>query len=161
MTELVHQFVHCSHCKQRWPGLRYTCPYCDWPRAHTDETPAPTSGPVDPAKSVGAAPQGSETEPKSAFYDPLTGEPIIAIPQAAKLDPEASLNQINMGAVQVATLKQAPAAPAQLVVAPDDPVPVVDAPRAQPAPAQAPAPLPLDAFEAPKARAPRKSRNKA
>jgi hypothetical protein len=169
MSELTHQFVQCSHCKQRWPGLRYTCPYCNWPREHTDETPAPTSGMADQTKVIPTAPE--QTAPAATPYttsvegslpDPIL---VVPVPQAPKLDPDA-VQQLDMGAMQAAALRAPARGPQIITLAPDDPVP-----EPSPAPtlgtgatakslyqpdAGEMGKLPLDAFDAPKPRSKKK-----
>lgn len=170
MVELVHQFTYCNHCKNRWPGLRYDCPYCGWPREHTDVTPAPTSGSTPVPISVGAAPQTSEPTPDSgpAFYDPITGEPIMPIPQGPKMVPrEPTWEELAAAAkapVTRAMLAQPRPAP-MLRVADDVAAPPVTIATQQPhhvaaltSAVPASTELPLDAFEAPK---PRKRKGKS
>lgn len=172
MVELVHQFTYCNHCKNRWPGLRYDCPYCGWPREHTDVTPAPTSGITPVPISVGAAPQTSEPTPDSgpAFYDPITGEPIMPIPQVPKhIQPEPTWEQLRAmykAPITKAQLASQQVAQAALVVAADGPSlapptqgTIIATPPDIATLTSAPAAdLPLDAFEAPK---PRKRKGKS
>jgi hypothetical protein len=63
------------------------------------------------AKPVSQAAAGAE---QSVFNDPITGLPIPKVPQAPPLDPEAALQQISLGQVAAAQLKQAVMAPATL-----------------------------------------------
>jgi hypothetical protein len=96
------------------------------------------------------------------FNDPITGAPIMPVPQAPKLDPDAAMQQINLGTVQAAALQGPPRAADTLVVtAGDEPVaqPNLGPPAEVPADIAAliadinTAPeLPLDAFEAPQRR---------
>lgn len=180
---LTHQFVHCSHCKNRWPGLRYTCPYCNWPAEHTDVTPAPVAGlveqpiavvPVEQAAAPTMAPVATpyETSLEGSGVDPIL---VVPVPQAAKMIPKEptweELLQARRAPLTAAALSQPQVQPQVLAVAPDEPVvtvgPVVTSTQAEYevrmaeegiliiAPA-APATLDLSAFDAPKAKRSRK-----
>lgn len=48
MVDLSLTFTFCQHCQNRTMEPRNVCPACDWPRSHTDKTPAPSFGCPDP-----------------------------------------------------------------------------------------------------------------
>ncbi|MFI5397634.1 MAG: hypothetical protein ACHQ9S_19015 [Candidatus Binatia bacterium] len=174
--KLVHQFLRCAHCKMVMPGLRYQCPYCNWPREHADETPPPTSGAYDPrTDEPPPLPPPVVVEPPPTLVPTVSGEggpdPILVVPVPQtprhmwKEPKEPSWDEIAGKPVQnkAAIAAMAPVA-RTIALAPED---------APPAPAEPAEPVvasnqahhvgsptnPLTAFEAPKRRSPRKKKS--
>jgi len=94
MVDLTKLFTRCDHCQKSLAQPMYVCPWCNWPRDHTEETPPPSAGLPDlsfkPGKTVTvqAAPQQAGAIPKAPeLIDiPLAGPPI---PQAPSMNPDA------------------------------------------------------------------------
>ena len=169
---LIHQFCRCSHCGKGWPGLRYDCPFCNWPREHTDVTPAPTSGMFDPRKDEAPPLPQPVPEPVATpvptIMDPDGPDPILVVPVPQtprhlwKEPREPSWDEI--AGKPVMTKAQLAAVVPVIQTLPPEPAPPPPAEPAEPVVASSQphhvgsTTDPLTAFEPPKRRSPRKKK---
>lgn len=119
MVDLSKTFVHCLHCDNYTPDPRNVCPRCDWPRAHSDETPPPTISMADPnEKFVPAQPvQVREAQPYAADVKVEVQRPVVIPGQApARLDQIAEVGMIPTATTTPLERLRS------ITLAPDDPV---------------------------------------
>lgn len=111
VVKLDKTFIRCGHCGHAAAQPVYTCPVCDWPRQHSEETPPPTLSCPDPE-----APQSQRRDPLAQVVLE-TAAPAEAAPQAAKLAAIPDLGVINLAPAQ------GPAIIKLIQLAEEDPIP--------------------------------------
>jgi hypothetical protein len=89
MAKLDKLFTHCMHCDHRTAGPVYTCPVCDWPRAHTDETPPPGVGLPDNSYKMNEQPKPA---PQLSLPVEIPARLLDDIPVAAPVPQAAAMN---------------------------------------------------------------------
>lgn len=121
MVDLSKTFTFCLHCKNRTAEPRNVCPACDWPRAHSAETPQSEVGLLDlnnvlaaPALQSGQVAQVIQPHMADVKVD---SKPVLIPGQAPP----------NLAAIaELGVIPTSPASPLErlrtLTLAPEDPV---------------------------------------
>lgn len=116
-------FSICGHCNRQLANPVYSCPWCNWPREHTEETPAPIVGLPDNSFKPGEQMQVSATSQQGAVPVNIIADVTLAPPKPPQAPAQLVIPEFEVAA------RPSTASPRTLTLAPEEPAAPLETPE--------------------------------